>query len=125
MSNINETKITFDSYIQDGTLHEVSKETYSSFIKDHIKKHVVPCENALNVFSMRKRVGALYIELKEISTHNVEFNTGLYESYEPKYPNEQVGYGWLEDNSIKKYYLNRKIYPSWFEDNVAHFCVRS
>lgn len=120
MDKENDELQTFLMLIEQGVLKEVSHEVYSDIIKEHIKRFNIPCETSLNVFHMRKRIGAAYVELKE-NAPSVDSNVGLQEQYRKKY-DDFACYGWLElAPGEKQFFINPGIYPTWLKANVLKF----
>jgi hypothetical protein len=112
---------TFMYMIEQGALKEVAESVYSDFINQHIKKNDVPCRSSLIVKHMRKRIGACYVELLEEQSLDGFLGIGP-DPYIKKYPEQFACYGWLElEDGQKNFFLNPKLYPSWFSQNVAHF----
>lgn len=113
---------TFMLLLENDAMREIPEAKYAQFIQGHIKKNNIPCKAVLNVTHMRKRIGALYTELVENQDEGVDPELGLRDPYLKKYPSHYACYGWLEtDIDVRSFFLNPKIYPSWFNDNIVHF----
>lgn len=108
-------------------LHKVTPKRYREFI-NNIKHKGISVENNLRVYHLRKKIGSVYVELERVPLDEVDhftqydMNMGLEPEYVRTYGDDVIAcYGWIEDLDGKKYYyLNRDLYPTWFNDNVIH-----
>jgi hypothetical protein len=135
----------FLALIDNGTLCQVPEDLYREIIEGYIQRYAVPCDNTVNVWHMRKRVGATYNELTTLMGIDAFLSDGLglNNPYNFKYPQYAACYGWLDFRAVRVkdvfseeyagfdtiidtsqdllYFVNPEVYKTYFHENVLHF----